>query len=74
MGRAVYSALDEGEISATIEIKITYLRPASATDLVCHTQVLKRGRRIVMLESEVFAHEKCIAKASGSFAVFQPSA
>jgi acyl-CoA thioesterase len=72
MGRALHSALDDGEISATIEIKITYLRPAGRHDLTCKSSILKKGKRIAMLESEVFANGELVAKAAGSFAVFKP--
>lgn len=70
MGGAVHSVLREGELCATIEIKITYLRPAKDQDLFCKSTVLKKGRRVAMLESEIFCGDKLIAKASGSFAIF----
>jgi acyl-CoA thioesterase len=73
MGGALHLALDEGEISATIEIKITYFHAAGATDLWCESRVIKKGRKVAMLESEIFADKKLVAKASGSFAVFKPS-
>lgn len=72
MGGALQSMLGETELCATIEIKITYLNAAaSGADLICHSKVIKKGRRVAMLESEVFSDNRLIAKASGSFAVFQ---
>lgn len=73
MGKAIQSTLAPGEISATIEIKITYLHSVSREDLVCESRVIKRGKRIAMLESEIFADERCVAKATGSFALFKPA-
>ena len=70
MGGALTSVLAEEERCATIEIKITYLRPAGHSDLICHSQVIKRGKRIAILESDIHSDGKLIAKASGSFAVF----
>jgi len=70
MGAALMSAVNEGELCATIEIKITYLHAAGANDLRCETQVIKKGRRVAMLESDIFSGDKLIAKATGSFAVF----
>jgi len=32
--------------------------------------VLKKGRRVAMVESEVFSDGQLVAKASGSFALF----
>ena len=73
MGGAVHSKLTEGELCATIEIKITYLFPASDADLHCKSTVLKKGARVAMLESDVFSGDRLVAKATGSFAIFKLS-
>ena len=70
MGGALMSLLGDGQLCATIEIKIMYLKPAGHYDLVCNTEVIKQGRRVAILESEVFSGGELIAKATGSFAVF----
>lgn len=70
MGGAIHSILGEGELCATIEIKITYLRPAKRENIRCKSTVLKKGRRVAMMESEVFCGDVLIAKANGSFAIF----
>lgn len=70
MGGALTSVLAGDERCATIEIKVMYLRPAGHADLVCHSTVLKRGKRVAMLESEIYSSGELVAKASGSFAVF----
>jgi len=70
MGGALTSILPEEERCATIEIKVTYLRPAGHSDLIGHSQVIKRGKRVAILESEIRSGEKLIAKATGSFAIF----
>ena len=70
MGAALMSAVNEAELCATIEIKITYLHAAGPEDLRCETQVIKKGRRVAMLESDIYSGDKLIAKASGSFALF----
>tara|TARA_B100000497_G_scaffold32214_1_gene37874 strand:- start:112 stop:495 length:384 start_codon:yes stop_codon:yes gene_type:complete len=71
MGGALMSLLGDGQLCATIEIKIMYLKPAGHHDLVCNTEVIKQGRRVAILESEVFSGGELIAKATGSFAVFE---
>ena len=71
MGGALMSLLGDGQLCATIEIKIMYLKPAGHHDLVCNTEVIKQGRRVALLESEVFSGGELIAKATGSFAVFE---
>ena len=70
MGAAISSVLNEGEKCATIEIKIMYIKPAGYFDLICDTEVIKKGRRVALLESEVYSNDELIAKASGSFAFF----
>ncbi len=71
MGGALMSLLGDGQLCATIEIKIMYLKPAGHHDLVCNTEVIKQGRRVALLESEVLSGGELIAKATGSFAVFE---
>ncbi len=70
MGAAVFSLLEKGERCATIEIKMTYLSPAGTNDLLSKSVVLKKGRRVAMVESDVFSDGLLVAKASGSFAIF----
>ena len=71
MGGALMSLLGDGQLCATIEIKMMYLKPAGHHDLVCNTEVIKQGRRVAILESEVLSGGELIAKATGSFAVFE---
>ena len=75
MGCALYPMLDlaNGELCATIEIKMTYLKAARKGVLDCHTVVINKGKRVAMVESEVWNKGKLVAKATGSYAVFTPS-
>ena len=70
MGGALTSVLPDGKYCATIEIKIAYLKPAGKFDLICQTKLLRQGKKVAFLESEVFSNDDLIAKASGSFAIF----
>jgi len=72
MGGALYPSLAEGELCATIEIKIAYFRPVKAGRLVCRSQVTHRGKRTAHLESEIRCDDQLLAKATGSFAIFRP--
>lgn len=72
MGAATMSALPEGEICATIEIKISYLASVRAGTLTCSTGIIKQGRSVVFLESQVTDDAgKIVASATGSFAVIR---
>ena len=69
MGGALYSLLEKGESCATIEIKIVYLSSAREGELVCDTRVIRKGSRVAVLESEIFASDRLVAKALGTYSV-----
>jgi acyl-CoA thioesterase len=69
MGVAIYKSLEKGQRCATIEIKITYLRPVVSGRLICETQVIQRGRRFAFVESEVRNADRIVAKATGTFVI-----
>jgi acyl-CoA thioesterase len=73
MGFVVASTLGQGEMCATIEIKMTYFKAITDRDVVCRTVLINRGKRVAYLESSVHAGELLIAKASGTYAIFIPS-
>jgi uncharacterized protein (TIGR00369 family) len=62
---------DEGVL--TIEFKINLLRPARGPRVRCRSQVLRQGRMLTVVESEVFGPsqdgEKLVAKATVTLAV-----
>ena len=72
MGTALYPTLNDGEICVTIEIKITYFRPAPAGIIRCETVLLNRGRTIANLDSRLYLDDKLIAQANGNFAILKP--
>lgn len=74
MGAALYPmlALDKGELCATIEIKMTYFRAVRKGLVNCHTTVIRKGKRVAFLESEIWHEEKLVAKATGSYSIFIP--
>lgn len=75
MGGALYSLLAEGELCATVEIKIAYLTSVSSGTLVCETRVLERRSRLALLESEIINRgpqgERLVAKALGTFYIYR---
>ena len=72
MGAALYPTLAEGEICATIEIKINYFKPISDGTLSCVTELVNRGKTIANLESKVYLGELLVAQANGNYAIFTP--
>lgn len=71
MGAMLSPELAENERTATIEIKINYLAPVREGSIRCQTTIVNRGRRVAVLESEVFNGDRLVAKALGSFAIFE---
>lgn len=72
MGGATMSVLPPEQFCATIEIKISYLSSVRSGRLTCATEIIKRGKSVVFLESKVRdAPGKLVATASGSFAIIQ---
>ncbi|MBN2026085.1 MAG: PaaI family thioesterase [Actinobacteria bacterium] len=71
MGGALYTVLDENELCTTVEIKIAYFKAVKSGKLVCETRVIERHSRIAILESEVTAGDKLVAKALGTFYIYE---
>ncbi len=73
MGAASTSLLDAEATCATIEIKISYLAAVRAGVVRCEARVLKKGRQVIFLSSDVTDDAgTLVAAASGSFLVVTP--
>ncbi len=72
MGAALYPTLKEGEICATIEIKINYYRPVKSGTITCITEIINRGKSVANLESAIYNGDKLVAKANGHYSIFRP--
>ena len=70
MGAALYSLLEKDELCATIELKINYFKPIKSGTLICTTQVIHKGKKIAVLESEVKKDEEVVAIALGTYSIF----
>ncbi len=73
MGAAVFPTLAEGELCATVEIKINYFKPVRDGELVCTTTLLNRGKTLANLDSDVHCGGQLVAKANGTYAIFTPA-
>lgn len=73
MGAALYPSLQDGQICATIEIKINYFRAVSKGLVVCETNVINRGKSVANMESSIHCNGELIAKANGNYSIFSPS-
>ena len=72
-GAAAATLLQVGQIVLTAEFKINLLRAARGDRLICRSKVLKPGKQLTVVESEIFSAaletEKLISKATVTIAV-----
>jgi uncharacterized protein (TIGR00369 family) len=72
-GGAAGSTMPEDKDVITVEVKVSFLRPAAGAVLTCRGQVLRTGRNLVFAEAEVFVEREgtrvMVAKASSTLAV-----
>lgn len=68
LGRAVITALPEGQGCATLECKINFFRPVLCGRLVAEAWVVTKTRRTAYAEGEIKdADGRLIARATGTF-------
>jgi uncharacterized protein (TIGR00369 family) len=75
-GAAASIGLGAGEYILTAEYKINLLRGARGERLACRAEVLKPGRRLVVVEAQVWSEEggrrELVAKFNATMAVVRP--
>ena len=71
MGAALYSCLEEGKKGRTLEAKIAYFKSATSGTVTCDTTVIHKSKTVATLESDVRQDGALIAKAIGTFSIFE---
>ena len=71
MGAALSSRMVEAETCATIEIKMNFLRPVSEGLVRCESRVVQKGKTVAVLESDLSNEGRVVAKALGTFSIFE---
>jgi uncharacterized protein (TIGR00369 family) len=69
MGAAVRSAVDEGDVPATSQLTVTYLRPGRPGDLTVTARVRNRGEHLTVTEAEAEQDGKSLVHAVATFAL-----
>lgn len=66
---ALSEVIMEGKVISTIEMKISFITPASKGDVILgKAKVIKRGNRLIFVEGEIRNQDdELIATASGTF-------
>lgn len=72
IGTAVRSLLKDGEGSATVEMKVNYIRPAKGAFLLGKGSISHRGGTLVVGQSEIFDDEgRLVAMGTGTFIIIK---
>ncbi len=71
MGGALYTCLQKNELCATVEVKINYFKAVRSGTLTCDTNVINKGKRIAVMESEISNDGVIVAKATGTYSIFK---
>ena len=69
MGTAVRSAIDDGDVPATSQLTVTYLRPGRPGTLEVTARVRTRGEHLTVCEAEVEQDGRSVAHAVATFAL-----
>ena len=72
MGVAFASTLEEGQAHTTIELKINYLRPVWRGMLTAEGKLVKRGKKVGMLECRIHDSDgNLVGMSTGTFMVLR---
>jgi uncharacterized protein (TIGR00369 family) len=69
MGAAVRSAAGEGDVPATSQLTVTYLRPGRRGHLTVTARVRTRGEHLTVTEADVEQDGKSLVHAVATFAL-----
>lgn len=69
MGAAVRSAIDDGDVPATSQLTVTYLRPGKPGALEVRAQVRTRGEHLTVCDADVEQGGRGLVHAVATFAL-----
>jgi uncharacterized protein (TIGR00369 family) len=69
MGLAVHSTTGDGDVPATSQLTVTYLRPGTPGELTVTAQVRTRGEHLTVCDADVEQDGRTIAHAVATFAL-----
>ena len=69
MGTAVRSATDDGDVPATSQLTVTYLRPGKPGRLTVDARVRTRGEHLTVCEADVDQDGRSLVHAVATFAL-----
>ncbi len=71
MYSCIHTALECGVVPVIATLTITFLRPAAAADLIAEARIIRRGKRLVYLETYLYSEGEVepIGHATSTYAV-----
>jgi uncharacterized protein (TIGR00369 family) len=69
MGTAVRSATGDGDVPATSQLTVTYLRPGKPGELVVTARVRTKGEHLTVCEADVEQDDRELVHAVATFAL-----
>jgi uncharacterized protein (TIGR00369 family) len=69
MGAAVRSAAGDGDVPATSQLTVTYLRPGTRGELSVTARVRTRGEHLTVCEADVEQDDRSLVHAVATFAL-----
>jgi uncharacterized protein (TIGR00369 family) len=69
MGAAVRSTVEDGDVPATSQLTVTYLRPGRPGDLSVTARVRTRGEHLTVCEADVEQDGRSLVHAVATFAL-----
>ena len=63
---ALATTFEADEVTATIDIAMSFLAPAGQRDLEARASIVRRGRRITFVECTIFAADEAVARVHGT--------
>jgi uncharacterized protein (TIGR00369 family) len=75
MGPALFTLLDDGQHAPTLEMKVSFLRPARAGLLIAEGRVVRRGGSVAFLEGTLATEGgDIVATATATARIVTPGA
>lgn len=68
-GAAAFSVLPQDKFAPTTNMSIAYMNAVGEGRIIAKSRILKRGRKLLHCEAEVFQNDLLLAKAQTSFTV-----
>ena len=69
LGAALMQRLETGEICATLQISMNFLKPVFKGTVECKAHVVSKGKRVANVRGELFVSDKLVGTADGNFAI-----